>query len=108
MNRTLFHFLLALFGGGFALAFALICVPPFLENPDLLAAAAAGFVNPYSTGYSLDAVFCWLVLTAWILYEAREKGIRHGWIAILLGMVPGVATAFAFYLWLRQRQYSGR
>lgn len=104
MNRTLFHGLLVLFGGGFALAFSLICVPPFLAHPDLPAAALAGFVNPYAAGYSLDAIFCWLVLTAWVLYEAREKNVRHGWIAILLGLVPGVATAFAFYLWLRQRQ----
>lgn len=104
MNQSIFKFLLFLTGGGFAVIFAVICVPPFLENPDLAAAGMAGFVNPYSSGYALDAIFCWLVLTVWVLYEAKAKGMRHGWIAILLGLVPGVATGFAFYLLIRLGQ----
>ncbi|WP_369010820.1 DUF2834 domain-containing protein [Klebsiella pneumoniae] len=32
------------------------------------------------------------------------KGIRHGWVALLLGVVPGVATGFAVYLLIRLNQ----
>ena len=88
----------------FTLAFLLICIPPFLENPDIIAAFAGGFVNPYASGYALDIFFTWGILAAWILYEAKAKGIRHGWIALLLGIVPGVAVGLAVYLLLRLKQ----
>jgi hypothetical protein len=45
-----------------------------------------------------------MVLAAWVVYEKFKKGIRHGWIALLIGLVPGVATAFALYLVMRMRQ----
>lgn len=104
MSASLYRSLLVLLGGGFAVAFVVICVPPLLENPDLVAAAMAGFVNPFASGYALDAIFCWCVLTVWVVYEAKVKGVRYGWIAPLLGVAPGVATGFAFYLLLRMKQ----
>jgi Terpene cyclase DEP1 len=107
MGRTpygaLYWALIALFGAGFAAAFAIIVVPPLLENPDIPGAFAAGFVNPYAAGYSLDTIFCWLILSTWIIYERVTLKVRHGWIAIILGLAPGVATAFALYLFLRRR-----
>ena len=63
-----------------------------------------GFVNPYSSGYSSDVIACWLILMVWIVYEAKNKGVKHGWICILLGAVPGVAVGFALYLILRVKQ----
>jgi Terpene cyclase DEP1 len=92
----------------FTALFAYWCIPPFIENPDIVGAFAAGFVNPYSSGYSADTLACWVILSAWILYEARERGVRHGWVCILLGMIPGVAVGFAAYLLLRMRQLGGR
>lgn len=103
MNRSVFTILMYVFGGGFALAFLMIVIPPLLESGDIIGAFAAGFVNPYSTGYSLDAIFCGFILTAWILYERTTANVRHGWIAIPLCVVPGIATAFAVYLLLRLR-----
>lgn len=99
-----FKNLILFLGISFALLFGIIVLPPFLQNPDIIAAFGAGFVNPYSTGYSLDTIFCWMILTVWVFYEAREKKIRYGWIAVLLGMVPGVATGFALYLIIRIKQ----
>ena len=99
-----FKIIISLLGIFFALLFGIIVVPPFLENPDIIAAFGAGFVNPFSAGYSLDAIFCWMILTVWIIYEAREKNIKNGWIAVLLGIIPGVATGFAFYLIIRMKQ----
>lgn len=107
MSRSLFQTLLWLLGLGFALAFLLIVMPAVLRDGDVVGAFAAGFVNPYASGYALDAILCWCVLAVWVLYEAKTLGIRHGWIALLLGVAPGVATGFAAYLLLRLRQRAG-
>jgi hypothetical protein len=108
MSISLFRALLVLFGGGFAVAFVLIVLPPLLREADVIAAFAAGFVNPYATGYALDAILCWCVLAVWVIYEARSAGVRHGWLALVLGIVPGVATGFAIYLLLRLQQKPDR
>jgi hypothetical protein len=108
MSISLFRALLVLFGGGFAVAFVLIVLPPLLREADVIAAFAAGFVNPYATGYALDAILCWCVLAVWVIHEARSAGVRHGWLALVLGIVPGVATGFAVYLLLRLQQKADR
>ncbi|MGH8445516.1 MAG: DUF2834 domain-containing protein [Solimonas sp.] len=108
MGAQAFRTLLWLLGGGFLLAFCIVVVPPLLAQRDLVAAALGGFVNPYASGYSLDTIFCWFVLAVWIIHEAHALKIRHGWIALLLGLAPGVATGFAFYLLLRSRQLTAR
>ncbi len=100
MYQTLFVAL----GAGFAIVFGLLVLPPLLASGDILGAFAAGFVNPYASGYAMDAIFCWCVLAVWVIQEAREKSVRHGWLALVLGVAPGVATGFAVYLLLRERQ----
>ena len=104
MNETRFKICLILFGAGFAAAFAVIVVPALWVDGDVIGAFGAGFVNPYASGYALDAIACWCLLAAWVIYEARRYRIRGGWLALLLGIAPGVATGFALYLWLRLRQ----
>ena len=103
MTQTTFKALLILIALGFAAAFTIICVPPLLASGDVVGAFAAGFVNPFASGYSLDAISCWTVLAVWVIHEARTLGVRRGWIALLLGVVPGVATGFAVYLLIRMR-----
>jgi Terpene cyclase DEP1 len=88
----------------FTALFAYWCIPPLVAHPDIVGAFAAGFVNPYSSGYSADVLACWVILSAWILYERRTLGIRHGLWCILLGAIPGVAVGFSAYLLLRMRQ----
>ncbi len=104
MSETLFRTLLVLLGLGFTIAFCVIVVPPLIESGDIIGGFAAGFVNPYASGYSTDVLMCWAVLAAWVIYDAGANNIKHGWIALALGVVPGVATGFALYLLLRQRQ----
>lgn len=104
MSEKVFRLVLWALALGFALAFNLVVVPPLLDNPDVVGAFAAGFVNPFASGYALDAICCWLVLAAWVIYEKRAFGFRYGWLALLLGVAPGVATGFAVYLLLRMRQ----
>lgn len=102
--KTAYISVLGIIGIGFAAFFFITMGPVFIADPDLIAAVKAGFVNPYSSGFATDAVACWMVLAAWVVYEKLEKGVRHGWIALLLGLVPGVATGFALYLAMRMRQ----
>lgn len=103
MTKRVFEGSVLLLGALFAFAFLVIVVPPLIESGDVAGALAAGFVNPYSTGYSLDAILTGLILIAWIVYERQALGVRFGWVAILLCFLPGVATAFAVYLLLRSR-----
>jgi hypothetical protein len=97
----LFLAVIALAGLGFAGYFAAVVMPALMADPDIPGAFAAGFVNPFASGYSMDTILCWVILSAWILHERKAQGVRHGWIAIPLGLFPGVATAFAVYLALR-------
>jgi|GEM_PF-3106249 len=38
---------------------------------------AAGFVNPYASGYSADTLAYWVILSAWILYERQTRSISR-------------------------------
>jgi uncharacterized membrane protein len=91
-------------GAAFSVIFCVVVAPPLLQSGDVVGAALAGFVNPYASGYAWDTILCWLVLAVWVVYEKRSLSIRHGWIALVVGLVPGVATGFALYLLLRLRQ----
>ncbi len=108
MTRRAFEVLTLGLGVAFAAAFCVTVVPPLLKSGDVAGAFAAGFVNPYASGYSLDTIVCGLILVAWIMYERSALGIRHGWVAIPLAFAPGVATAFGVYLFIRSRQLPGR
>lgn len=103
MSKSLFETLTILLGLAFTLAFFVIVVPPLLADGDIVGAFTAGFVNPYSSGYSLDVIITGLILIVWILYERQSLGVRYGWVCIVLSVAPGVATAFALYLVLRMR-----
>ncbi|MDF1704101.1 MAG: DUF2834 domain-containing protein [Aeromicrobium sp.] len=101
--------LIAVVGVAFALAFAGIVIPALVrDGGDVVGGLAAGFVNPYSSGYSLDVLCCWAVLALWVLVDRRELRVRHGWVCLVLGIVPGVATGFAAYLLLRHSASSAR
>lgn len=104
MTVPLFKTTIVAAAAAFTALFVYWCVPAMIENPDLIGAFAAGFVNPYASGYAADTLACWAILTAWIAFEARTKGVRHGWIFVALGIIPGVAVGFAGYLLLRMRQ----
>jgi hypothetical protein len=107
MIEPLFKAIIIAAAATFTVLFAYWCIPPQITNPDIIGAFAAGFVNPYASGYAADTLACWVILTAWIAYEAKAKGVRHGWVCAVLGIVPGVAVGFAGYLLLRARQLEG-
>ena len=92
-----------LIAAGFTLFFLWVVVPPLIENPDIVGAFAAGFVNPYSSGYSTDVIMCWLVLAALIWYDSSSLTVPHRWLCLILGVVPGVAVGLSLYLFFRSR-----
>ncbi len=104
MNETIFKTAIIAAALAFLAVFALVVMPPLIAEPDVIGAFAAGFVNPYASGYSADVLACWVILSAWNMYERQTLGIKHGWVCIVLGMVPGVAAGFALYLLMRMRQ----
>lgn len=106
MTEPLFKAAIIAAAAAFTALFALWCIPPLIADPDIVGAFAAGFVNPYASGYSADVLACWVILSAWILYERRVLGVRHGGWCIALGVIPGVAVGFAGYLLVRMRHLS--
>ena len=62
----------------FCAFFGLVVLPPLIAHPDVPGAFAAGFVNPYASGYAADTLACWVILSAWILFERRDLGIAMG------------------------------
>ena len=106
MNSKTFEMVVFLIALTFAGFFSMSVVPALINHFDVIGAFAAGFVNPYSSGYSADVIACWLILLAWVIYEKKNLNIQHGWICVLLGIVPGVAVGFAMYLIIRLRQLS--
>ena len=104
MTRRVFEVSVAGLGLVFAVCFCVIVLPPLLQSGDVIGAFAAGFVNPYSAGYSVDVIICAFILLLWVGYERSALNLRHGWVAIPLAFIPGVAVAFAYYLIVRSRQ----
>ena len=56
MSKIVFESLVLLFAAAFSLVFLFVVVPPLLESGDIIGAFAAGFVNPFSAGYSTDVI----------------------------------------------------
>jgi uncharacterized membrane protein len=105
MNQTNFVRLLTFIALGFTLFFAATVVPPLIQEPDVIGAFSAGFVNPYSTGYSVDVILCWWILVALVLYDTTRSRIPYRWVCVVLGIVPGVAVGLSLYLILRARHF---
>jgi len=108
MSDIVFKVCLLMAASLFTIIFCFLVVPPLIENPDIIGAFAAGFVNPYAAGYSTDIFFCWFVLAVWVWHEASSLEIKHGWVCLVLGIVPGVAVGFALYLFTRHVQLAAR
>jgi len=104
MSVRAYRISLLLLASSFFAFFCAVVVPALVHNPDILGAFTAGFVNPYSSGYSADVIVCWFILAVWVVFEAQRYSVRGGLYCLLLGLVPGVAVGLAAYLILRSRQ----
>lgn len=104
MKQKVFEILCISIALMFSGIFAVVVIPALLNDGDIFAALLAGFVNPYSSGYSADVILCWITLLLWVIYDAKTHSIKNGWVCVLLGAAPGVAVGFPLYLVLRNRQ----
>ncbi len=105
MPRTRFDWIIIALAATFVVALAVVVVPTFVDdNLDLVHAFDQALINPYATGFATDLLFTYLILCAWVLYEANYRGVRHGWIAIVLGFLIGVAVGLTIYLLIRHRE----
>lgn len=102
MTERAFKISVGIIAGIFTLLFCLLVLPPFIEQPNIIGAFGAGFVNPYASAYSTDVFCCFAVLLIWIIYESPK--VKYGWICLVVSLVPGVAVGFAVYLILRANQ----
>jgi hypothetical protein len=100
MSKNVFRMLPIALAAAFTVAFVVVCLPPLLQHPEIFGAFGGGFVNPYASGYAMDVFFIWSVFAALVAYEANVKGIRYGWMALALGLVPGVAVGLTSCLLL--------
>ena len=106
MSDRIFKLALWALALAFTVVFFAVAGPQLGIDRDVIYALGQGFVNPYSSAYAYDIFFSYTVLAAWVIYEGLAKGVKWGWISLLLGFVPGVAVGLASYLLIRHRQVS--
>jgi hypothetical protein len=105
MPRTRFDWIVITLAAVFVVMLAVFLVPTFVDDGlDLGYAFDQALINPYATGFATDLLFTYLILVAWVVYEANYRGVRHGWIAIVLGFLIGVSVGLATYLLIRHRE----
>ena len=100
----LYHSIIVVIAGVFTAYFLTVIIPELLVDKDIIGAFLAGFVNPYATGYSLDVFACWLFLLAWVVHERGTLKVQNGWMALILGIVPGVIVGLVAYTIIRRGQ----
>ena len=104
MNELNFKRAIIISAAVFLAVFLFYTLPAALAQGDLIKSFADGFVNPLAAGYSTDVIACGFIFFFWVLFEAKQYGVRFGWICIILSFIPGVAVAFALYLLIRHKQ----
>jgi Terpene cyclase DEP1 len=105
MPDTRFDWILAALGAVFAVVSFAVIFPQFADdNLNLVTAVDGMFANPYAAGASVDIIFTYLVLAAWVIYEYQYRGVQHGWISLVIGLVIGVAAGLVVYLLVRHRE----
>ena len=104
MPSTRFDWILVALAAAFTALLLVVVAPTFFgDGLNVLTAVDETFANPYAAGVSLDIIFTYAVLAAWVVYENQYRGVRHGWTALVLGLVVGVAVGLVVYLLIRHR-----
>jgi hypothetical protein len=105
MPETRFDWVLIGLSVGFLVIVAIVMLPTFFgDGLNVFTAAEGMFHNPYASGVSIDLIFTYLVMAAWIIYENEYRGVQHGWVALVVGIALGVAVGLAVYLLIRHRE----
>jgi hypothetical protein len=105
MPQTRFDWILIALAAAFVLTLGVVTVSTFLDDGlSLVAVLDGSFANPYASGVAVDLLFTYAVLAAWVIYEYQFRDVRHGWVALVLGLLVGVAVGLVTYLLIRHRE----
>lgn len=105
MNEKFFEGALACIATGFTIVFCVFVIPSPNAAPNIIAAFAAGSVDLFAAGSSIDVILCWAVLAILITYEAMIFSVGHAWICLVIGIAPGVALGCPLYLHTTHKAY---
>ena len=104
MPDTRFDWVLMGLAAAFVVVLAVVVGPTFFgDGLNVFTAFEKSFVNPYAAAVSVDALFTYALLAAWVIYESQHREVRHGWLALVLGLI-GITVGLAFYLLVRHRE----
>lgn len=105
MPDTRFDWIVITLAVAFMAVLVVVAVPTFVDDGlDIVHAVDQAFVNPYSSAFTIDILFTYAIFFAWVVYEAQYRDVRHGWVALVLGLVIGVAVGLASYLLIRHKE----
>ena len=104
MPSTRFDWIITALAAACMATLAVVVLPTFVSDGlDVVRAFDQAFINPYATGFAIDAFSTYAILIAWVVYEARYRDVRQGWVAVALGLLLSVALGLALYLLIRNR-----
>jgi hypothetical protein len=66
------------------------------------------FANNISSIFMYDLFYVVLCFCIWAVKDAKELGIKHGWLIIIWTLIFGLAASFPYYLYLREKQKESR
>jgi hypothetical protein len=61
-------------------------------------------VNPAAASALMDLTFGYIILSVWMVIEARRLGMRFGWLYIVLAVGISFAFGVGLFLMLRERR----
>jgi hypothetical protein len=64
-------------------------------------------VNPAAASALMDLTFGYIILSVWMVLEARRLGMRFGWLYIVLAVCISFAFGVGLFLMLRERRLRG-
>ena len=62
-----------------------------------------GYVSAVTTSLTNDLTVVFAAFCVWVVGEARESGVKHGWAYIPLAAFIALAVAFPLFLFQRSR-----
>jgi hypothetical protein len=65
------------------------------------------FANGVSGAFAIDLIITAVVVCCFIVYEGRQRGMRHLWAPILGTFLVGVSLGLPLFLYLRERTLDG-
>ncbi|MBL8604903.1 MAG: DUF2834 domain-containing protein [Myxococcales bacterium] len=91
------------------LATALYYAGPYWLSPGASLAnfRALAYANAPAATLSVDVTVLYFLANVFILYEGRQRGMRHLWVYVLCNTFVAVAFGLSLFLWRREHARDG-